>query len=111
MDYVVAHEVAHLRHMDHGPAFWALTRKLSRNYEAGYEWMQAHGHELMRNWAARRLRLPRSTNYSSIFAITLAKLQRALQDMLGRQLIHHLCPFRSRHIHSVNQKTIHGNCG
>lgn len=48
MDYVIAHEVAHLRHMDHGPAFWALTRKLSRNYEAGYQWMQAHGHELMR---------------------------------------------------------------
>jgi predicted metal-dependent hydrolase len=48
MDYVIAHEVAHLRHMDHGPAFWALTRKLSKNYEIGYVWMQTHGHELMR---------------------------------------------------------------
>jgi predicted metal-dependent hydrolase len=48
MDYVIAHEVAHLKHMDHGPAFWALTRKLSRNYEAGYSWMQQHGQSLMR---------------------------------------------------------------
>ncbi len=48
LDYVIAHEVAHLRHMDHGTAFWALTRKLSRKYEIGYTWMQAHGHELMR---------------------------------------------------------------
>lgn len=47
-DYVVAHEVAHLKHMDHGSAFWALARKLSRNYEAGYSWMQTHGQELMR---------------------------------------------------------------
>ena len=47
-DYVVAHEVAHLKHMDHGTAFWALARKLSRNYEAGYVWMQGNGQELMR---------------------------------------------------------------
>lgn len=48
IDYVVAHEVAHLMHMDHGPKFWALCEKLSMNYEDGKTWMQSRGNELMR---------------------------------------------------------------
>lgn len=47
-DYVVAHEVAHLRHLDHSTAFWNLCRKLSDDYFEGEYWMREHGHELMR---------------------------------------------------------------
>lgn len=48
MDYVVAHEVAHLVHMNHGKRFWALCEKLSDDYDEGLYWMKAHGHELQR---------------------------------------------------------------
>lgn len=48
IDYVVAHEIAHLVHMDHSKDFWALCRSLSCNYVEGKYWMQNHGNELMR---------------------------------------------------------------
>lgn len=47
-DYVVAHEVAHLEHLNHSRAFWDLCADLSENYEEGKYWMKAHGSELMR---------------------------------------------------------------
>ena len=31
-DYVLAHELAHLREMNHGPAFWALVQRLVPDY-------------------------------------------------------------------------------
>jgi predicted metal-dependent hydrolase len=47
MDYVIAHEVAHLRHLDHSRKFWTLCRELSDDYVEGKYWMDNHGHELM----------------------------------------------------------------
>lgn len=34
IDYVVAHEVAHMKHMHHGPRFWAAVERLYPDYEA-----------------------------------------------------------------------------
>ena len=34
IDYVVAHELAHLRHMDHSPRFWDVVRSVVPDYEA-----------------------------------------------------------------------------
>lgn len=48
LDYVVAHEVAHMIHLNHGKAFWSLCRELSDNYLDGEYWMRNHGQELMR---------------------------------------------------------------
>lgn len=48
MDYVIAHEVAHLKHMDHSPAFWETCEELSQDYKNGKAWMREHGHTLMR---------------------------------------------------------------
>jgi predicted metal-dependent hydrolase len=33
VDYVVAHELAHLREMNHSPAFWSLVREVLPDYE------------------------------------------------------------------------------
>jgi predicted metal-dependent hydrolase len=47
-DYVVAHEVAHLRHMNHGPEFWRLVAELTPHEQAAREWLQLHGPGLLR---------------------------------------------------------------
>ncbi len=47
-DYVVAHEVAHLCHMDHSDNFWRVCERASRDYEEGKDWMALNGHALMR---------------------------------------------------------------
>lgn len=48
MDYVVAHEAAHLMHMDHSKRFWALCEDLCIDYDGGKSWMREHGHGLHR---------------------------------------------------------------
>ena len=47
-DYVVAHEVAHLRHMNHGPKFWALVDELTPHTRAAIPWLRAEGVRLLR---------------------------------------------------------------
>lgn len=43
LDYVVAHEVAHLVHMNHAPAFWALNRALAQDIDGACAWLKRHG--------------------------------------------------------------------
>lgn len=40
IDYVVAHEVAHMRHMHHGPRFWAAVERLYPDHVAAREEMR-----------------------------------------------------------------------
>ncbi|MDA8251577.1 MAG: SprT family zinc-dependent metalloprotease [Rhodospirillales bacterium] len=47
-DYVTAHEVAHLRHMNHGPRFWALVSELTPHTDAAVAWLRTHGPKLLR---------------------------------------------------------------
>jgi predicted metal-dependent hydrolase len=49
VDYVVAHEVAHLVHANHGPQFWALTERLADgDVAASRAWLRRNGERLMR---------------------------------------------------------------
>lgn len=47
-DYVVAHEVAHLAEMNHGPAFWRLVAGLVADVAAPRDWLRRHGPALHR---------------------------------------------------------------
>ncbi len=46
LDYVVAHECAHLIEANHGPNFWALSHQLHPNVREARDWLKRHGAEL-----------------------------------------------------------------
>lgn len=48
LDYVAAHEVAHLREMNHGPRFWRLVREAFPGMHKARAWLKANGAELHR---------------------------------------------------------------
>ncbi len=54
LDYVAAHEVAHLVHHDHSPAFWALVRDLIGDPGTPTAWLKRHGTDLHRFGAGCR---------------------------------------------------------
>ncbi len=40
IDYVVAHELAHRRHMNHSQAFWLLVEKMRPDYKEQQQWLK-----------------------------------------------------------------------
>ena len=48
LDYVVAHEVAHLRELNHSPRFWALVEQLTPHHDAANAWLKREGPRLLR---------------------------------------------------------------
>lgn len=48
LDYVAAHEVAHLAQMNHGPKFWALVRGSAPRTEEARRWLRVYGMDLHR---------------------------------------------------------------
>ena len=47
LDYVVVHELCHLTHMDHSPAFWQAVGEVYPDYCAARKWLKDHGQELV----------------------------------------------------------------
>lgn len=47
VDYLVAHEVCHLRHPNHSSAFWQLVASVCPTYEKDRAWLKARGAHLV----------------------------------------------------------------
>jgi predicted metal-dependent hydrolase len=47
-DYVVAHEAAHLKEMNHGPRFWAHVDALTPHARRARKWLRENGRSLLR---------------------------------------------------------------
>ena len=47
LDYVVAHEVCHLRECNHSHRFWALLEAIRPGYREHRDWLGRHGWELL----------------------------------------------------------------
>jgi predicted metal-dependent hydrolase len=48
LDYVAAHEVAHLAEMNHGPRFWKLVKTTMPRLDEAKHWLRMHGMQLYR---------------------------------------------------------------
>lgn len=46
VDYVIIHELCHLRHMDHSKEFWNLVKSICPNYLNCKKWLKENGYTL-----------------------------------------------------------------
>jgi len=46
VDYIIAHEVCHLRHRNHSKRYWQLVEKTYPEYKRAEKWLAEHGHRL-----------------------------------------------------------------
>jgi predicted metal-dependent hydrolase len=48
LDYLAAHEVAHLVEMNHSPRFWKVVGRICNHVERAKRWLDAEGNDLHR---------------------------------------------------------------
>lgn len=46
VDYVIIHELMHLRRLDHSSHYWHLVAEAYPNYDAARKWLREHGPSL-----------------------------------------------------------------
>ncbi len=46
IEYLVVHEVAHLKHPNHQAAFWSFVKQYCENYKAEDKWLKENGIKL-----------------------------------------------------------------
>ena len=47
LDYVVVHELCHLRELNHSPRFWAEVERILPDYKVSRTWLKEHGDSLI----------------------------------------------------------------
>ena len=52
VDYVVIHELTHLKIKNHSPVFWAEVARLMPTFKLGHDWLKKNGHLLSLSGAA-----------------------------------------------------------
>lgn len=50
MEYVVVHELCHIRHKNHSKAFWLLVAEHMPDYAELRRWLKQHGRAVMQGW-------------------------------------------------------------
>ena len=58
IDYVIIHELAHLRQMNHSRRFWDLVQQHCPEWRAHKSWLQAHQTELSGVFLTEESQLP-----------------------------------------------------
>lgn len=46
IDYVVVHELAHMRYLNHSRAFWNVVESVLPDFRQPHRWLKDHGHKL-----------------------------------------------------------------
>lgn len=46
LDYVIIHELCHLKHMNHSKAFWEYVEQIMPDYQISRKWLKENGHKL-----------------------------------------------------------------
>ena len=65
LDYIVVHEVCHLREHNHSPRFWALVAERRPDHRRHADWLRRHGHELQAYEAASQPELQSRLFYAA----------------------------------------------
>lgn len=45
-DYVILHELAHTRHLNHSPAYWQVVEQVCPDYQQAKQWLRMHARDL-----------------------------------------------------------------